>query len=415
MRVLTPFAIQPTLVFLSIIFLCIGALSAMNDVFIPFFKIILHLNYVKAMSLQFSFFIAYAVGSIPLAYCATQLGYLNSLRIGLGLCTFGFLFGIVMLCLPYQFLFYGFITAIFIIALGLVMLLVVAEPYVVLFGKRASASSRLVFLQGIHSTGATITPWLIGSLLFAPDVTLTLQTAVGLFNVVMWTFAIILLVITFLFYFSPLREPDVPLDTKPHNLSKTFALPKVIFGWLALFLYVGAEVTIPALLVNFIMQVSHGHISHLNASHHISFYWAGILVGRLIGSFILRRIQAEKLMVLCVVSAIILLIVAMVSPNAMVAIWAMVAIGLCNSVIFPTIYSLTVQDLGDQALKGSGVLATAVSGGAIISIIQGYSADHLGLLNSFFIPMLCYIGVLAYTLWVKLSVSSRPPSRDLKA
>lgn len=398
-------SLYKTLISLSVIFFLIGFLSTINDVFIPFFKAILHLDYFESLLLQFVFFIAYGIASIPSAYLANYLGYLRTLRISLALCTVGLFLGVVSCWMPNQFLYISFLFSIFIVALGVVMLLVVVEPYVVFLGNRTSSSSRLTLLQGIHSFGAIIAPWFIGTLLFSPTIMPNnLATAISAVKASMWILALGLLAITILFYFLPLIELNNQKPTVTTQ-KETMSFPKLGFGWLALFFYVGAEVTIPALLVNFSLFVSKTHLSRLDASHYVSFYWAGILLGRFVGGFMLRFIQAEKIMILCAISALILLAISITAPYSSLAIWAMVSIGLSNSIMFPTIYSLTIQNFRNQALISSGILATAISGGGIISILQGVTADHFGLLNSFTIPMACYIVILAYIIWRKLTLA----------
>jgi FHS family L-fucose permease-like MFS transporter len=392
----------PALVVLTSLFFMWGFITSLNDILIPHLKAIFTLSYVQAMLIQFSFFGAYFVMSVPSGYLVEKLGYRRGIIIGLstaGVACLGFYPAASLQSYPL------FLAALFVLASGITLLQVAANPYVTILGPSDTAASRLNLTQAFNSLGTTVGPFL-GSMFIlsaalsagaAVDTAKEIQTVQGPYLVLAGLLFLIAIV------FSQFKLPVVKgtdattAGADDHNVPSVWKHSHLVLGAVAIFTYVGAEVAIGSLLVNFMSQPEVGGLTEHVAGRYLSLYWGGAMIGRFIGAVVLRKIKPGHVLAFNAACAIALLLIAM-SLSGRVAMWAVLAIGLFNSIMFPTIFTLGVAKLGRHTGEGSGVLCMAIVGGAIVPVIQGYFADTIGLLSSFFVPAICYAYIVFYGL-----------------
>lgn len=390
----------PALVVLTSLFFTWGLITSLNDVLIPHLKAIFTLTYVRAMLIQFSFFGAYFVMSIPSGYLVEHLGYRKGIIIGLataGIGCLGFYPAASMQSYPL------FLAALFVLASGITLLQVAANPYVAVLGKPETASSRLNLTQAFNSLGTTVGPYVGSSLILtavttgAVDVASEVKTVQGPYLALAGVLFLIAII------FAQFKLPVVPgTDETTAGRAEADAVRSIwqhshlVLGVVAIFVYVGAEVAIGSFLVSFMSQPEIGGLTEREAGQNYLFlYWGGAMVGRFAGSIILRKVKPGYLLAFNAVCAIALLITAML-VGGRTAMWAVLAIGLFNSIMFPTIFTLAIARLGRHTGEGSGLLCMAIVGGAVIPVAQGYFADNMGILLSFFIPAICYAYIVYY-------------------
>jgi len=392
----------PALVVLTSLFFMWGFITSLNDILIPHLKAIFTLTYVQAMLIQFSFFGAYFVMSVPSGYLVEKLGYRRGIIIGLstaGVACLGFYPAASMQSYPL------FLAALFVLASGITLLQVAANPYVAILGAPSTAASRLNLTQAFNSLGTTIGP-LLGSMLIlsvavtagAPaDTASEIQTVQGPYLVLAGLLFAIAIVFS-QFKLPVIRGMDATTAAADdHQVPSVWKHSHLVLGAIAIFMYVGAEVAIGSFLVNFMAQPEVAGLQENVAGRYLAFYWGGAMVGRFIGAVVLRKIKPGYVLGFNAACAILLLIVAMTFAGK-VAMWAVLAIGLFNSIMFPTIFTLAIARLGRHTGEGSGVLCMAIVGGAIVPVVQGYFADTMGLLPSFFVPAVCYAYIVYYGL-----------------
>jgi FHS family L-fucose permease-like MFS transporter len=370
-----------------------GLITSLNDILIPHLKALFALNYLEAMLIQFCFFGAYFVMSFPSGYLVERVGYRHGVVIGLSVAGIG--------CLGFypaaaQHSYPLFLLSLFVLASGITLLQVAANPYVALLGDPHTAASRLNLTQAFNSLGTTVGPW-VGAVLIlsvtasgaAATQTLYLMLAAALFAIAVIFSRLRLPLISTA---QPLREITTALRQQ-----SIWRYRHLMLGALAIFVYVGAEVTIGSFLVNFLSAPDTGALPASRAGQYVSLYWGGAMVGRFLGSAILRRVRPGHLLAFNAACAVALLLVAMTARGA-TAMYAVLAVGLFNSIMFPTIFTLAVAHLGKHTGEGSGVLCMAIVGGAIVPVIAGYVADHSTIAFSFMIPALCYVYIVYYGL-----------------
>jgi len=398
-----------------------GFLTCLNDILVPHLKSIFDLSYAKVSLVQFSFFSAYFLFSVPWSKAVNALGYQRTMVVGLILMAVG-----ALLFLPAASLvsFPLFLGALIVLAAGVAGLQVSANPYVVVLGKPETASSRLDLTQAFNSLGTTIAPK-IGGLFILAAAPLAADELAKLAPAALHAYRVqeaasvktpyliiagVLVVLAVLIAVSNL--PRISTATESANQTLNDSLWKhrnLIFGALGIFTYVGAEVSIGSFLVNYFGQPHIGGLSPKAAAGYVSFYWGGAMVGRFLGAPLLRRFKAGHLLAICAIGAAALVGTSMLSEGQ-VALWTILAVGLFNSIMFPTIFSLGVAELGPLTSSGSGILNMAIVGGAILPLLQGTLADRIGIQSAFFIPVLCYLYILYFAL-----NGSRPNSQRLRA
>ncbi len=405
-----PLAIVTTLFFMW------GFLTCLNDILVPHLKSIFELNYAQAMLVQFAFFSAYFLFSVPWSKVVNSIGYKTTMVVGLLTMACGaFLFLPAATAASYPL----FLTALLVLAAGITGLQVSANPYVDLLGKPETASSRLDLTQAFNSLGTTIAPKVGGLLILgaAPLALAQLQQltpqALHLYRVqqassVKMPYTVIgiaLLLLAVLIGFS--RLPKVEEATTRSGQKTNDSIWKhrhLLLGALGIFAYVGAEVSIGSFLVNYFGLPQIAGLAPRVAAGYVSFYWGGAMVGRFIGAPLLQRFKPGYLLAIFAIAAGTLVTASMVL-NGHVAMWTIISVGFFNSIMFPTIFSLGEAELGPLSGTGSGLLNMAIVGGAIIPVIQGVIADTVGLHHAFVLPVVCYLYILYYAL-----VGSEPNS-----
>jgi len=390
----------PALVVLTTLFFMMGFITCMNDILIPHLKDIFDLTYVQAMLIQFCFFTAYAIMSIPMGYLVGKIGYKNGVISGFVLTAIG--------CL----LFYPaagshsyatFLGALFILASGVTLLQVAGNPYVTLLSKPGKESATLTLVQAFNSLGTTIAPQ-IGAFLILADATQTVSKAEQISSVQIPYLGLAGLLIILAVCVKMIRLPDarkIAEEESEHNHDgkhSVWQYRHLVFGAAGIFCYVGAEVSIGSLLVSVLGYLK--GLDHASAAKYLSFYWGGAMVGRFLGSAIMAKIAPNRYLAFNATAAVVLLGVAMLAGKASadIAMWALLAIGFFNSIMFPTIFSLATKGLGRFTSSASGVLCTAIVGGAIVPVVQGWVADTQGLMISFVVSAICYVYIVFFAI-----------------
>ena len=392
----------PALVVLTTLFFMMGFITCMNDILIPHLKDIFDLTYVQAMLIQFCFFTAYAIMSIPMGYLVGKIGYKNGVISGFVLTAIG--------CL----LFYPaagshsyatFLGALFILASGVTLLQVAGNPYVTLLSKPGKESATLTLVQAFNSLGTTIAPQ-IGAFLILADATQTVSKAEQISSVQIPYLGLAGLLIILAVFVKMIRLPDankIAEEESEHNHDgkhSVWQYRHLVFGAAGIFCYVGAEVSIGSLLVSVLGYLK--GLDHASAAKYLSFYWGGAMVGRFLGSAIMAKIAPNRYLAFNATAAVALLGVAMLAGKASadIAMWALLAIGFFNSIMFPTIFSLATKGLGRFTSSASGVLCTAIVGGAVVPVVQGWAADTYGLMISFVVSAICYVYIVLFAIKV---------------
>ncbi|EGM69812.1 putative glucose transporter in maltodextrin utilization [Shewanella sp. HN-41] len=380
-----------------------GFITCLNDILIPHLKAVFSLNYTQAMLIQFCFFGAYFLVSIPAGNLVKKLGYQKGIVTGLVIASIG-----CALFYPAATLAtYGlFLAALFVLASGITILQVAANPYVNALGSSETASSRLNLTQAFNSLGTTVAPF-FGSILIlsvAASVSADLAQANAEAEVVKLPYLLLSATLAVLaIVFAKLNLPTIREhiegaqgETQTH-LGKTSALQSMhlVLGAVGIFVYVGAEVSIGSFLVNFLGESHIAAMPEEQAAHYIAYYWGGAMVGRFIGSAVMQKIPAGTVLAFNALMAALLVVIAMTTSGSM-AMWAILGVGLFNSIMFPTIFSLALRDLGPHTSQGSGILCLAIVGGAVVPLLQGVLADNLGIQMAFILPVICYGFILFY-------------------
>jgi MFS transporter, FHS family, L-fucose permease len=371
----------------------IGFITALNDILVPHFKDLFHLTNVTALLVQFCFFGAYFVMSLPSGWIVGRIGYKRGIVVALSVMGLG-----LLLFLPASvIIFYPlFLFALFVVGSGLALLQVAINPYVGALGSPETASSRLNLAGFFNSFATTTAPKVGAAFIFIAAGASAAQLAhsVRMPYAILATCAFAMAIITAFVQLPDVVEQD---EVKAASDGSAWSFSHLRLGALAIFFYVGAEVAIGSVMINFLGQPSMGGLSHEAAALYVSYYWGGTMVGRFIGFFALRWIRAQR--ALAFVSLIAsLLVTTTIATHGNVAMWAIVSCGLFNSVMWPCIFPLSVKGLGRFTSQGSGILITMVVGGAVIPEIQGFLADSFGYQRSFAIVLLCYVYILFFAL-----------------
>ena len=392
---------------LTSLFFIWGFITCLNDILIPHLKAVFELNYTQAMLVQLCFFTAYFLISIPSGLLIEKIGYKSGIVCGLLVAGIG-----CALFYPaaayHQYLL--FLFALFVLASGITLLQVAANPYVTVLGPSETASSRLTLTQAFNSLGTAIAPFL-GSMwiLAAPVKTsaeiqtlsvdeLTAYQALEAASVQnpYLMIALVLWLLSIVFLYLKLPEPtEVSTSINNHQESSAWQHLSLKLGVLAIFLYVGAEVAIGSFMVSFLNHKDIADLSTEDAGQLVSFYWGGAMVGRFVGAWLMQYFRAAKVLAVHALVACILVLIASQTSGEL-AKWSLLSVGLCNSIMFPTIFSMAIQGLGPQSGEGSGYLCSAIVGGAIVPVLQGLLADHWGLQAALILPAICYAYIVYY-------------------
>jgi FHS family L-fucose permease-like MFS transporter len=393
----------------STLFFAWGFLTCLNDILIPHLKNIFDLNYAEVMLVQFAFFSSYFVFSMPSGRIVELIGYKRSMVTGLLTMATGALLFVPAASIPS---FPLFLTALIVLAAGMTVLQTSANPYVAVLGPPRTASSRLNLTQAFNSLGTTLAPlfgsWLILGPALAPA-SIEAMRAMSAAQLQAYriqqagsvkapyiglALALMVLAVTVGWFKLPAIEYA---EAHGEATGSIWQHPRLVFGAVAIFVYVGAEVAIGSLMTNYFSQREIGNLPLKDAAGYLQYYWGGAMVGRFVGSALLQRIRTQYLLAFNAIAAALLVAASMLSFGHF-AMWSLIVVGLFNSIMFPSIFTLAIEDLGPLTGKGSGLLVAAIVGGAIVPELQGVLADHIGIHHAFVLPVLCYAYIIFYAL-----------------
>jgi FHS family L-fucose permease-like MFS transporter len=394
---------------LATVFFMWGFATVLNDILVPHLKAVFSLNYGQSLLIQFVFYLGYLLMSLPAAKLLERIGYKRSIIFGL----LGMAVSALLFVPAAAFASFGvFLIALFFLASAITLLQVAANPYVAVIGPSNTASSRLNLVQAFNSAGTTVAPIFGGILILGRsaggtaaggDVALTSAQRVADAQAVELPYVLIagvLVALALLVW--RVRMPDLAAENRraareERKRQSLWHHPNLVFGVPAIFIYLIAEIGIGSTLVNFISLPQIGSMSHADAANYLTLFWGGAMAGRFLGAFAMRKVSGERVLAVVSVGALVLCLTA-VAAKGPVAMWCLIAVGLCHSVMFPTIFTLGIRGLGPLTEEGSGLLIMAIAGGAL-SALQGVIADHIGLQLSYLLPAACYVYVLFYAIW----------------
>lgn len=387
-----------------------GGLTSLNDVLIPKLKGLFSLSYTEAMLTQFAFFMAYFIVSLPAGHLIARVGYLKGIVIGLGTMAAGCL---MFIPASSSGIYATFLAALFVLAAGITVLQVAANPLIANMGTAATASSRLTLAQAFNSLGTTIFPPIGGAIILGSLATVDpakladaertafLAKESAVIGTAYLAIAAILALVAAYFWW---RRAPLPVNREQAtNLGGSSGLltqPRLGGGVASIFLYVGAEVSIGSMLINYLAQPHIMGVSEQSASGLIALYWGGAMVGRFIGSAVLRMVSPGLVLALFCLGAAGLATVSGITGGAFAG-YALLAVGLMNSIMFPTIFSLGVEGLGEKTPQGSGLLCMGIVGGALIPLLFGALADASTLATALIVPVACYLLIALYGWFVR--------------
>ncbi len=386
-----PTAYRGPLAIVTTLFFMWGSLTSLNDVLIPYAQHVFNLRLAASMLIQTAFFSAYFVFSIPSAKIIDWLGYKKAIVVGLltmVVACLGFYPAATIPSFPF------FLAALIVLATGITILQVAANPYVAVLGKPQTASSRLNLTQAFNSLGTAVFPWVGARVILgttsAAIAQSTSQEATAIVRLYVYFFAVALFILAIGIAMSKLPK----IESAEHRIGETvndslWKHPNLVFAAIGIFVYVGGEVAIGSSIANYLALPNIGgfassiadpatryHAALGEAAKYISIYWLGAMIGRFIGSAILQKVKAGKLLALFAVVAA-LLVGTSVLTSGQIAMWSILAVGLFNSIMFPCIFTLGIAELGPLTGDGSGILNMAIVGGAIIPWLVGKAGDMI--------------------------------------
>ncbi|MGC7404193.1 sugar MFS transporter [Pandoraea pneumonica] len=393
-----PPSAKRVLAMLATLFFAMGLITSLNDILVPHFKAAFDLTYRDAALIQSSFFAAYFVVSYPAGQYTARVGYRRALASSLWLAGLGCaLFFPAAALVSYP----CFLAALFVLASGITLLQVAVNAYVETLGSRGEAASRLTLVQAFNSLGTTVGPPLAALWILAPQAAGATGHAVDSVRGPYGILAAVLMVGGVVLWRLKLPEQRTNDSSPPGllgNVRSLLAHRPLRYGIVALFLYVGAEVSIGSFLIVYLTHTDTGIADHAHASRYLAFYWGGAMVGRFVGAWLLRQIAPGKLLSLCALYNLLLILVSFALP-ASFAMWLLIACGLGNAIMFPTIFSLSVGGLGSRVSEGGGLICMAIVGGAVLPYMQGALADGIGVVMSFLVPALAYCYIAGFGAW----------------
>jgi FHS family L-fucose permease-like MFS transporter len=403
------------------LFFMVGFLTCLNDIIIPHLKSIFALNYAEVLTVQFAFFTSYFVFSYPGGALVDKLGYKKTMVVGLIIMALGAAGFIPAASLA---LFPVFLGALIVLAAGMTVVQVAVNPYVTVIGPPKTASSRLNLAQAFNSVGTFIAPFFGAVLILrnaVPVITpahLLSMTDIGRqayraaqASTVRLPYIGIALMLLFLAVALALIKlkpqtgmTDLTQDFRPGAFAEALNKPDSIWhhpwliaGAVGIFTYVGAEVTIGSLLVNYMGLPQIGALPQDTAAKFLMVYWGGAMIGRFIGSAVLQRVRTGPVLGGAAIGSFILVVISLLTHGHL-AMYSLLFVGVFNSIMFPSIFTLGIQDLGPLTSKGSSLLIAAIVGGALIPLGTGALADRIGLHPAFIVPAICYVYITIFGL-----------------
>jgi MFS transporter, FHS family, L-fucose permease len=397
------------LAMVTVLFFFWGFVTVLNDILVPHLKSVFDLNYTKVMLIQFAFFLAYFIFSIPSAKIIDAIGYKRTMVVGLLTMALGaFLFVPAASALSYPL----FLAALMVLAGGITALQVAANPYVAVLGPPETASSRLNLTQAFNSLGTTIGPYVGGLLILGVAVenkdaisnmsaealrAFRLEQASSVkFPYIVIGIALIVFAVLIGLFKLP-KIPSVERHADGRHEGSMWKYRHLILGCVAIFTYVGAEVAIGSFLINYFNQPEIGNLPEVQGAKLVAYYWGGAMVGRFIGSAILQKVKTGTVLGIAAFCSCFLVLTSMLTSGHL-AMWSIILVGFFNSIMFPSIFTLGIAKLGPRTGDGSGLLIMAIVGGAIIPVLQGAIADRIGVHHAFVLPVICYLYIAYYAL-----------------
>jgi FHS family L-fucose permease-like MFS transporter len=397
-----------------------GFVTVLNDVLVPHLKSIFDLQYAKASLIQFAFFLAYFLFSLPAAKLIDRVGYKRTMVIGVVVMGIGALLFIPAAAVPSYALFLG---ALMVLAGGITALQVAANPYVAVLGPPETASSRLNLAQAFNSLGTAIAPYLGGYLILSatsksintvrqmsPEVLQAYRvqeaSSVKLPYLIIGLALILLGAAISMFKLPPTPQAELH-EHDGSAIKNLWRFRQLVLGTVGIFVYVGAEVSIGSFLINYFSQANIGNITEQAAAKYVSLYWLGAMIGRFIGSAVLQKVRTGTVLGIAAIVAFVLVCTSLLSMGHL-AMGSIILVGLFNSVMFPSIFTLGIAGLGPLTGDGSGLLVMAIVGGAVIPLAMGFLADHIGLHHAFILPAICYLYIMYYAFRGSRPIAAAP-------
>lgn len=409
---------RPALTLLASLFFMWGFITVINGTLLPHLRSVFELSYFQAALIESVWFIAYFVASIPSAKLIERIGYQKSLVTGLLVMAAGAIGMILAASLPS----YGVtLFMLFVIASGITLLQVAANPYVAVIGPAETASSRLNLVQAMNSAGTMLAP-LFGAYLIlgrskggtaTAGTVLTPAERLADAQSVMLPYALVaavLIVLAIVIARFPLPAMGAATSRLAKEERRGHSLWRhrnLVWGIPAIFIYLIAEIGVGNLFVNFVSRPDIGNMTTEQAGRYLTLLWGGMMVGRFVGSAVMQKVDAGLVLAVFSIGAFVVMAVTVVASGP-VAMWSLIAVGLFHSIMFPTIFTLGIKGLGPLTEEGSGLLIMAIAGGALVAV-QGWLADAYGLQQSFILTAVCELYILFYALWGSKPVVSGGP------
>ncbi|KFL47816.1 L-fucose permease [Sphingobium sp. ba1] len=398
----------PALGLLASLFFMWGFITVINNTLLPHLRNVFALNYFQTTLLEFAWFIAYGVAAYPSAKIIERIGYQKSLVIGLLIMAAGAL-GMTLAATLVSY--WVTITMLFVIAAGVTLLQVAANPYVAVVGKPETASSRLNLVQAMNSAGTMLAPSFGAYLILGRSKSGTAQGEVVLTQaerladaqsvilpyVLVAIVLVVLAVVIARFPLPAMGNATQRHDKEERKKHSLWNHRNLVFGIPAIFIYLIAEIGVANLFVIFVSQPDIANLTAAQAGNYLTFLWAGMMVGRFAGAAIMQKFDAGHVLAAFSIGAFIVMMVTVFTTGP-IAMWALILVGLFHSIMFPTIFTLGIKGLGPLTEEGSGLLIMAIAGGALV-VVQGWLADEYGLQWSFLLTAACELYILFYALW----------------
>jgi FHS family L-fucose permease-like MFS transporter len=401
-------AYGPALTLLASLFFMWGFITVINNTLLPHLRSVFELDYTQTTLIESVWFIAYFLASIPSAKLIERIGYQKSIVIGLIVMAVGAVMMVPAAMLPS----YGVVlTALFVIASGITLLQVAANPYVAVIGPAETGPSRLNLVQAFNSLGTTLAPLFAGYLILGRSKGGTAEAGVQLTQAERYAdaqsvvlpyiiVAVVLVALAFVIARFPLPAIGRATQRATRADRKGLSLWKhrnLVWGVPAIFIYLIAEIGVANLFINFVSQPEIAAITHEQASRYLAILWGGMMVGRFLGSYLMRSIPAERVLAAFSIGAFVVMLITVFATGPL-AMWSLILVGFFHSIMFPTIFTLGIKGLGPLTEEGSGLLIMAIAGGALV-VVQGWLADAYGLQWSFLLTAACEVYILFYALW----------------
>lgn len=392
------------------LFFIFGFITCLNDILVPHLKTLFDLQYARAALVQFCFFGAYFLVSLPAGKFVQKVGYQRGTVAGLLITAAGC---VLFYPAASQQSYPLFLFGLFILASGVTLIQVAVNPYVAVLGPAETSSVRLNLAQAFNSLGTTLAPLVGAAFILAaavktpadiaamapPEMALYRDTQASSVQGPYLVLSVILILLAAImgFVHLPQVQQTVAATTKKTHkfFSGAWESPRLVWGAIGIFCYVGAEVAIGSYLINFLGLESIWSMTETRAGGFVAAYWGGAMIGRFVGSVVMKKVSPSKVLGFNALIAAALVALAMVATGDIAAI-AILAVGLFNSIMFPTIFTLAIEGLGENTPQGSGILCMAIVGGAIVPLLQGMIADAIGLHHSFWLPIVCYLFIVFY-------------------